>query len=101
MLFHTTPNTPPSPPLSSREEQFSLYITRGVSLAQAAWLAGYSPQGAWQRGSVLMADSDIRLRVEALPHAWKTPTPPTMTNPYIPCHFGRFSNSRFSSARLS
>jgi hypothetical protein len=39
-------------------------------LAQAARLAGYSPQGARQRGSVLMADSDVRLRVEALRHAW-------------------------------
>jgi hypothetical protein len=39
-------------------------------LAQAARLAGYSPQGARQRGSVLMADGDVRLRVEALRHAW-------------------------------
>lgn len=39
-------------------------------MAQAARLAGYSPQGARQRGSVLMADSDVRLRVETLRHAW-------------------------------
>ncbi|GEO37099.1 hypothetical protein SAE02_12470 [Skermanella aerolata] len=69
----TTPAPPPSSPpprLSSRKELFALHVARGASLAQAARLAGYSPQGARQRGSVLMADSDVRLRVEALRHAW-------------------------------
>ena len=61
-----------SPPtrLSSRQELFSLHVARGASFAQAARLAGYSPQGARQRGSVLMAESDIRLRVETLRRAW-------------------------------
>ena len=69
----TTPAPPPSSPpprLSSRKELFALHVARGASLAQAARLAGYSPQGARQRGSVLMADSDVRLRVETLRHAW-------------------------------
>ena len=68
MLAHTTAHPPP--PLSSRKELFSHHVARGASLAQAARLAGYSPQGARQRGSVLMAESDVRLRVEALRHAW-------------------------------
>jgi phage terminase small subunit len=72
MLSQATQNIPPSssPPLSSRKELFSLHVARGASLAQAARLAGYSPQGARQRGSVLMAESDVRLRVETLRHAW-------------------------------
>ena len=68
MLAPTT--TRPPPPLSSRKELFAHHVARGASLAQAARLAGYSPQGARQRGSVLMAESDVRLRVEALRHAW-------------------------------
>lgn len=64
------PPASPPPQLSSRKELFALHVARGASLAQAARLAGYSPQGARQRGSVLMADSDVRLRVEALRHAW-------------------------------
>jgi len=68
MLARTTIH--PAPPLSSRKELFSHHVARGASLAQAARLAGYSPQGARQRGSVLMADSDVRLRVEVLRHAW-------------------------------
>jgi len=76
MLSQSAPTTPAPPPasspprLSSRKELFSLHVARGASLAQAARLAGYSPQGARQRGSVLMADGDVRLRVEALRHAW-------------------------------
>src|SRR4051812_46371235 len=68
MPAHTP--APPAPPLSSRKELFSHHVARGASLAQAARLAGYSPQGARQRGSVLMAESDVRLRVETLRHAW-------------------------------
>jgi phage terminase small subunit len=68
MLARTTAHPPP--PLSSRKELFAHHVARGASLAQAARLAGYSPQGARQRGSVLMAESDVRLRVEALRHAW-------------------------------
>src|SRR3954467_1335120 len=71
MLTSTTPTTTqPASPLSSRKELFSHHVARGASLAQAARLAGYSSQGARQRGSVLMAESDVRLRVEALRHAW-------------------------------
>jgi len=69
-LTQSTPNPPSPPPLSSRKELFAHHVARGASLAQAARLAGYSPQGARQRGSVLMAESDVRLRVEALRHAW-------------------------------
>ncbi len=69
-VSRSTPTAPPPAPLSSRKELFSLHVARGASLAQAARLAGYSPQGARQRGSVLMADSDVRLRVETLRHAW-------------------------------
>src|SRR3954469_294481 len=64
------PTASPPLPLSSRKELFAHHVARGASLAQAARLAGYSPQGARQRGSVLMADSDVRLRVETLRHAW-------------------------------
>src|SRR4051794_3234688 len=71
-VFQSTPTASPPPPLSSRKELFSLHVARGASLAQAARLAGYSPQGARQRGSVLMAESDVRLRVETLRHAWMT-----------------------------
>ena len=68
MLARTT--THPPPPLPPRKELFAQHVAHGASLAQAARLAGYSPQGARQRGSVLMADSDVRLRVEVLRHAW-------------------------------
>jgi len=47
MLARTTMTSPP--PLSSRKELFSHHVARGASLAQAARLAGYSPQGARQR----------------------------------------------------
>jgi len=50
--------------LNPRQELFAYHVARGASLAQASRLAGYSPQGARQRGSVLMTNSDIRLRVE-------------------------------------
>ena len=68
MLSCTAP--PPPPPLHPRKELFAYHVARGASLAQAARLAGYSPQGARQRGSVLMTDSDVRLRVEVLRNAW-------------------------------
>src|SRR4051794_3550287 len=72
MLAHATPNTPSPPParLSSRKELFAHHVAYGASLAQAARLAGYSPQGARQRGSLLMANSDIRIRVEKLRRSW-------------------------------
>src|SRR5687768_16908723 len=61
----------PSPRrLLPRQELFAFHASRGASLAQASRLAGYSPQGARQRGSVLMANSDIRLRVEAFRREW-------------------------------
>jgi phage terminase small subunit len=66
------PTTPvPNPrPLLPRQELFAYHAARGASLAQASRLAGYSPQGARQRGSVLMANSDVRLRVEEFRRAW-------------------------------
>src|SRR3954454_25279068 len=72
MLAHATPNTPSPPParLSSRKELFAHHVARGATLAQAARLAGDSPQGARHRGSVLMTDGDVRSRVEVLRHAW-------------------------------
>lgn len=56
--------------LLPRQELFAFHASRGASLAQASRLAGYSPQGARQRGSVLMANSDIRLRVEEFRREW-------------------------------
>jgi len=61
---------PSSRPLLPRQELFAYHVARGASLAQASRLAGYSPQGARQRGSVLMANSDIRLRVEEFRRDW-------------------------------
>jgi phage terminase small subunit len=65
----TTP-TPTARPILPRQELFAYHVANGASLAQASRLAGYSPQGARQRGSVLMANSDIRLRVEEFRRAW-------------------------------
>jgi phage terminase small subunit len=65
----TTP-VPNPRPLLPRQELFAYHAARGASLAQASRLAGYSPQGARQRGSVLMANSDIRLRVEEFRRSW-------------------------------
>src|SRR5690242_16451087 len=61
---------PATAPLLPRQELFAHHVAYGVSLAQAARLAGYSPQGARQRGSLLMANSDIRIRVEKLRRSW-------------------------------
>jgi phage terminase small subunit len=56
--------------LLPRQELFAHHVARGASLAQAVRLAGYSPHGARQRGSVLMANDDIRIRVETLRRSW-------------------------------
>ena len=69
MPASTTP-APAARPLLPRQELFAFHAARGASLAQASRLAGYSPQGARQRGSVLMANSDIRLRVEEFRRDW-------------------------------
>jgi hypothetical protein len=61
---------PTARPLLPRHELFAYHVARGASLAQASRLAGYSPQGARQRGSILMANSDIRLRVEEFRRDW-------------------------------
>jgi hypothetical protein len=61
---------PATAPLLPRQELFAHHVAYGASLAQAARLAGYSPQGARQRGSLLMANSDIRIRVETLRRSW-------------------------------
>ncbi|MFL5331929.1 MAG: hypothetical protein ACJ8H8_01845 [Geminicoccaceae bacterium] len=61
---------PATAPLLPRQELFAHHVAYGASLAQAARLAGYSPQGARQRGSLLMANSDIRIRVEKLRRSW-------------------------------
>ena len=63
-------SAPTARPLLPRQELFAYHAARGASLAQASRLAGYSPQGARQRGSVLMANSDIRLRVEEFRRGW-------------------------------
>src|SRR6187397_2963270 len=65
----TTP-APTARRLLPRQELFAYHAARRASLAQASRLAGYSPQGARQRGSVLMANSDIRLRVEEFRRDW-------------------------------
>jgi phage terminase small subunit len=61
---------PTARPLLPRQELFAFHAARGASLAQASQLAGYSHQGARQRGSVLMANSDVRLRVEEFRRDW-------------------------------
>src|ERR671911_579709 len=53
-------------PLLPRQELFAHHVACGASLAQAARLAGYSPNGARQRGSLLMANDRIRIRMEQL-----------------------------------
>jgi len=63
-------STPTPRTLNPRQELFAYHVAHGASLAQASRLAGYSPQGARQRGSVLMANSDIRLRVEEFRRTW-------------------------------
>src|SRR3954465_15819556 len=79
---------PATAPLLPRQELFAHHVASGASLAQAARLAGYSPQGARQRGSLPMANSDICIRVEKLrrassetPASAFTPPPPTTTRP--------------------
>jgi hypothetical protein len=57
-------------PLPYRHELFAQHVARGAGLAQAVRLAGYSPQGARQRGCVLMADPAVRRRVETLRQDW-------------------------------
>ncbi|UEM07020.1 hypothetical protein JL101_028850 (plasmid) [Skermanella rosea] len=47
-----------------RHELFALHHARGAGLADAVRLAGYSPQGARQRGCILMTCGTIRRRVE-------------------------------------
>src|SRR3954462_15889750 len=69
MPASTTP-APTARPLLPRQELFAYHAAQGASLAQASRLAGYSPHGARQRGSVLMANSDIRLRVEEFRRDW-------------------------------
>src|SRR3954453_5841079 len=63
-------HTPTRKSLNPRQELFAYHAARGASLAQASRLAGYSPQGARQRGSVLMANSDIRLRGGEFRRSW-------------------------------
>jgi phage terminase small subunit len=53
-------------PLLPRQELFAYHVACGASLAQAARLVGYSPNGARQRGSLLMANDRIRIRMEQL-----------------------------------
>ena len=62
----------PTPPLPYRRELFAYHIARGASLAQAVRLAGYSPQGARQRGCLLVSEPAVRQRIEVLRHAWMT-----------------------------
>ena len=47
-----------------RHELFALHHAHGAGLADAVRLAGYSPQGARQRGCILMTCATIRRRVE-------------------------------------
>ena len=60
----------PARSINPRQELFAHHVAHGASLAQAARLAGYSAQGARQRGSVLMTNSDIRVRVEEIRRGW-------------------------------
>ena len=76
MLDHSspTPDTPsafattPAPVilLSPRHEAFCKAMACGVGAAEAARRAGYSPYGAKQRGAVLTARPEIRVRIDQL-----------------------------------
>ncbi|UEM19745.1 hypothetical protein JL100_022060 [Skermanella mucosa] len=52
--------------LSPRHEAFCKAMACGVGTAEAARRAGYSPYGAKQRGAVLTARPDIRVRIDQL-----------------------------------
>ncbi|UEM02407.1 hypothetical protein JL101_020770 [Skermanella rosea] len=78
MLDHSSPAPDaPSPPaihpatapvilLSPRHEAFCKAMACGVGAAEAARRAGYSPYGAKQRGAVLTARPEIRVRIDQL-----------------------------------
>ncbi|WP_158045270.1 terminase small subunit [Skermanella pratensis] len=70
MLDHQSPTpAPASPPvivLPPRQEAFCQAMACGVGGAEAARRAGYSPNGAKQRGAVLMTQPEIRVRVDQL-----------------------------------
>ena len=74
MLDHSSP-TPDAPStlattpvilLSPRHEAFCKAMACGVGAAEAARRAGYSPYGAKQRGAVLTARPEIRVRIDQL-----------------------------------
>ena len=52
--------------LTARHEAFCQAMAANVGGAEAARRAGYSPKGAKQRGSCLMARPEIRIRVDQL-----------------------------------
>ncbi|QQP88782.1 terminase small subunit [Skermanella sp. TT6] len=58
--------TVPAPRLAARQELFCEGIAAGVSAAEAARRAGYSPRGAKQRGHFLLGREEIRVRIDAL-----------------------------------
>ncbi|UEM05338.1 terminase small subunit [Skermanella rosea] len=70
MLDHqpSTPaaSTQPVIVLPPRQEAFCQAMACGVGGAEAARRAGYSPKGAKQRGTVLMGQPEIRVRIDQL-----------------------------------
>lgn len=58
--------SPSLPRLTPRQEEFCQAMAAGVGGAEAARRAGYSPNGAKQRGAFLMRQPEIRLRIDAI-----------------------------------
>ncbi|QQP93680.1 terminase small subunit (plasmid) [Skermanella sp. TT6] len=62
----TASPSPSMPRLTPRQEEFCQAMAAGVGGAEAARRAGYSPNGAKQRGAFLMRQPEIRLRIDAI-----------------------------------
>jgi hypothetical protein len=60
------PVTSTRPPLTSRQEAFCHAMAGGVGGAEAARRAGYSGNGAKQRGAFLMRQPEIRVRIDEI-----------------------------------
>jgi hypothetical protein len=60
------PVTSTRPPLTSRQEAFCRAMAGGVGGAEAARRAGYSGNGAKQRGAFLMRQPEIRVRIDEI-----------------------------------
>jgi Terminase small subunit len=57
---------PAKPRLTPRQEAFCHAMACGVGGAEASWRAGYSANGAKQRGAFLMRQPEIRIRIDEI-----------------------------------